>query len=114
MDLAQYEDAAPPPAATHRTPMPQPIATIPATIPTPTRQPLTAQETLIFLGVAATAAVLLLGGIALILNLSFRHREQMAVVRTATRPQPSPQQTPRPTAVPTAVPTPTPVAKQGP
>lgn len=111
IDLAQYGDDAPPPAMTRRTPMPQPSTTISATLPPPSRQPLTAQETLIFLGVAATTAVLLLGGIALILNLSFRHREQMAVVRTATRP---PQPSPRPTPRPTAVPTPTPVAKQGP
>lgn len=98
MDLAQYEGAARPLAVTHRTEMPRPIATIPASSPAAERQPLTAQQTLLILAVVIGGIVLVALSGALLLHLLFRHREQMAVVQTATRPVHVP---PRPTAVPT-------------
>lgn len=131
VDLAQFEEVAPPRVRTQPTETPQPIAAIPVALPPPAPQPLTAQQTLVLLAVGLAGVVLLALSVALLLHLFFRHREQMAVVRTATRPaqamptlpapatathpaQPTPTRKAPPTPRPTAVPTPTPVAKQGP
>ena len=117
VDLAQFEEVAPPRAVSPRTATPRPVAQIPAALPPPAPQPLTAQETLIVLAVGGAGVVLLALSVALLLHLFFRHREQMAVVRTATRPaqamatRPA-QPTATPTPRPTAVPAPPPAAKQ--
>lgn len=126
VDLAQFEETAPPQAVTQRTAAPQSIVDIPAALPAPA--PLTAQQTLTLLSVGGAALILTVLCLALILFLFFRHREQMAVVRTATRPAPNvaippapamatrPAQTaPRkapPAPRPTAVPAPPPAATQ--
>lgn len=129
MDLAQYEEAAAPRAVTQRTATPQPTAEIPAALPPSARQPLTAQQTLVLLAVGGAGLVLLALSVALLLHLFFRHREQMAVVRTATRPaqpvatlpaqtmatrpaQPTATRKAQPTPRPTAVRAPPPAAKQ--
>ena len=127
MDLAQYDLPSvvrAPIAGTPAASLPPPsIGTTPAPVP---RQPLTPQQTLTLLAVGGAALILTVLCLALVLFLFFRHREQMAVVRTATRPTPvvatppspatRPVQTVPRTAPaaprPTAVPTPPPAATQ--
>lgn len=129
MDLARYDDAVSPPTAMGQ-PTPQPIATMAAASPSPEPQR-TAQQTLMLLAAGGTGLVLLALSGALLLHLFFRHREQMAVVRSATRTAPlvatpptqamaarPAQQTAtrkaRLTSRPTAVPAHPPAAKQQP
>lgn len=129
IDLAQYDLPSAFRAPIAVTPAaslpPASISTTPAAVP---RQPLTPQQTLTLFAVGGAALILAFLCLALVLFLFFRHREQMAVVRTATRPTPvvatppapalatRPAQTaPRkvpPAPRPTAVPAPPPAANQ--
>jgi hypothetical protein len=129
MDLAQYDLPSALRAPIAVTPAaslpPAAIGTTPAAVP---RQPLTAQQTLTLLAVGGAALILTVLCLALVLFLFFRHREQMAVVRTATRPTPTVAMPPAPTMAtrpaptaprpappaprPTAVPAPPPAATQ--
>lgn len=129
MDLAQYDLPSAVRARIAVTPAaslpPASIGTAPTAVP---RQPLTPQQTLTLLAVGGAALILTVLCLALILFLFFRHREQMAVVRTATRPAPTVATPPAPTMAtrpaqtaprqappvprPTAVPAPPPAANQ--
>ncbi|HET7436903.1 MAG TPA: hypothetical protein VFN10_19500 [Thermoanaerobaculia bacterium] len=117
MDLAQYDERPAEPSLARGAAPPQ-RSSIDAPPPTAPQWVRSAQETVVLIGVAGAAIVLTILCVALVLSLWFRHREQMAVVRTATRPaqatpQPTPQPNARPRPRPTAVPAPiSPVAKQ--